>query len=226
MRRAVASRPPLLTDSRARSEDCDEERDVAQAWSAFSAAVASAADLRVALDAFLAVFLLRCSAWAPAEPGTLERAATARPRGCNAGHPLALLRALAQAVEQAASELACGALERQLPLCLTTSLRVPRSRARTVALRARTRRPSSTGTARSPRARVRSGPRRGALTPQPSAAVCSACVWLACALLGLLGCSTGSIPGRWCNTSALVELCSHVAHRGLCCFFVVCCAGS
>ena len=119
MRRAVASLPPpLLTDVRAPSEDCDEEREVAQAWSALSAAIASAADQRSALDAFLAVFLLRCSAWAPVEPGMLERPAPARPRGCNAGHPLALLQALAQAVEQAASELACGALERQLPLCL------------------------------------------------------------------------------------------------------------
>ena len=118
MRRAVALLPPPLTDSRARSEDCDEERDVAQAWSAFDAALASAADRRTALDAFLAVFLLRSSAWAPSEPGMLERAAPVRPRGCSAGHPLALLRALAEAVAQAATELACGALNGSFLLIL------------------------------------------------------------------------------------------------------------
>ena len=110
---AVTLLPPPLTDLRACSKDCDEERDVAQAWNAFSAAPASAAVQRTALDAFLAVFLLRCSAWTPSESGTLEKAAHARPRGCSAGHPLALLRALAQAVEEAATELACGAFELQ-----------------------------------------------------------------------------------------------------------------
>jgi hypothetical protein len=94
------------------SADCDEEREVALAWTAFSAAPdahASAAGGRSALDAFLAVFVLRCAAWSPVEPGTLERAEPLRPRGCNAGHPLALLRALAEATERVTRVLESGA---------------------------------------------------------------------------------------------------------------------
>ena len=124
---------PPLTASRACSEDCDEERDVAQAWSVYSSALASAVDRRAALDAFLAVFVLRCSAWSPAEPGTLERAAPARLRGCSTGHPLALLRALAEAVEQAAIELEHGAPESQRPHRLIAARGMSRSRVHTVA---------------------------------------------------------------------------------------------
>ena len=102
--------------SRWRSDAGDAE--LARAWAVFSSgcsAELSDEALRAATEDFLRAFVTHHAAWVPVESATppATSAAPAADRvilGCSAGHPSALLRALARAAEQAAGSLENGAI--------------------------------------------------------------------------------------------------------------------